>query len=169
MARLIKPRMDVNRFPPAYPRQAYRTYTLAVDERRLVGCQEASCGHWADGWLTTCDLATPLGRSQAELIRSGRTGRRYVEGRMQVAVDPTGVIRSEFVAEPPPDGLLVFRFWPGQKCFRDHWTQDGPERYWVRDGDWRGGNLIRRHTRATDWTEDYNEQQARRAAQRKRG
>ena len=163
-------RPSLTRVEPAHPRQAYRTYTLAVEDRELVSCQEARCPHWEKGWTTQADLATPIGRDRAELIRSGRTGRRYVEGRHQVDVADDGTVRLLFDRHPAgPDEPVVFWFPPRQKCFQDHVRPAGAEHYWVRDGDHRGGDLIRVHSRAVDWCEDMNEQSHRRAEARARG
>lgn len=163
-------RPPLNRMPPAYPAQAYRTYTMARDVTPPSDCREVGCRHWREGWMTITDPETELGRTQAEFIRSGATNRRYAEGT--TATDVTdGQVRLLFDGRTAgPGEPVAFWFYPGQRCFQaPHQVPEGPEHYLVRGGDHRPGPHIRTHTRAVDWVEDMNEQQHRRAVQRERG
>lgn len=137
------------RVPPALPVQAYQTYSVRVPERhqRPASCAEVGCGAREHGWETLVDEATDLGQRQALYIR-GASHRRFAEHRNEA-------------------GLTVFRFVPGQTCFDEHAVQDGPEVYLVRTGDWRGGSLLRRHTRPQDWVEDFSTHQQAIIEQRK--
>lgn len=139
----------LSRVQPVGPPGAYQTYRIISPADRAVktACEEAGCAAWRYGWETRVDEGTDLGRAQAAYIRtrSGRTFRELRDG-----------------------GLTVFRFGPKQRCFAEHKTR--PEIYLVRAGDWRADRgLIRRHTRAADWVEDFAEHQARLAEQQRRG
>jgi hypothetical protein len=120
---------------PALPVEAYRTFR--IHSPRDIAVRSAcgpGCAGYDRGWETKVDESEPLGQFQAAYIResSGRTFRE-----MKTA-----------------DGLTVFRFEPHQRCFADHMTL--PERFIVRDGDWRGNPTGRQrvHVRAADWVED---------------
>lgn len=168
MALIYRPHLT--RMQPVHPAEAYRTYTLAVEKSPPSDCKEVGCQHWRDGWMTTADLETDVGRARAELIRSGGTNRRFAEGHAVVEADGDKV-RVLFDGRPAgPGELTAFWFYPGQRCFRaPHQVPAGPEHYFVRGGDHRGGPHIRTHTRAVDWVDDFNDQQQRRAAARERG
>lgn len=168
MALLWRPHLT--RVPPAHPAQAYRTYTLAVEKTPPSDCRDVGCAQWRDGWMTVTDPDTEMGRAQAALIRSGKTNRRYAEGTTAVDTDG-GDVRVLFDGRKAgPGEPVAFWFYPGQRCFRaPHQVPDGPEHYFVRGGDHRGGPPIRTHTRAIDWVEDMNDQQHRRAVARERG
>lgn len=130
----------VNRIPPLGPTEAYQTYVLRSprDTRVRAACEQVGCQAWRHGWDTTVDERTELGAQQAAYIRH-QSGRTFREMRTQ-------------------DGLTVFRFEPGQRCFAEHHTR--PEIFLARRGDWRGDlGLIRRHTRPVDWVEDFGEHQ----------
>lgn len=125
------------RVPPAYPARFYQTFAIKVPRRhqRVASCEEVGCAAREHGWETTADEATELGQRQAHYIRA-ESRRRFDEHRNGA-------------------GLTVFRFVPGQTCFNEHRVQDGPETYLVREGDWRGGNLLRQHVSPSDWVEDF--------------
>jgi len=128
------------RIPPALPASAYKTYRLDSPRDTVVkaACEYVGCQARANGWETMVDESTALGRAQALYIRT-EARRTFTERR-------TG------------DGLTVFRFDPGQRCFANHQTR--PERYSVTGGDWRGNPLgvpPRIHTRPGDWVEDMQE------------
>lgn len=132
----------VTRITPALPAQAYKTYRIVSPPDRSVraACEQVGCAAWRSGWDTAVDERTDLGRTQAAYIRT-RAGRTFRESR-------TG------------EGLTVFRFEAGQRCFADHRTR--PESYLVRGGDWRANTgTIRQHTRPADWVEDFQEHQDR--------
>ncbi|MFC7817552.1 hypothetical protein ACFUTR_23260 [Streptomyces sp. NPDC057367] len=112
-------------------------------------CEQVGCAAWLRGWDSVIDERTELGKAQAAYIRN-QSRRTFRETR-------TG------------DGLTVFRFESGQRCFADHQTV--PELYLVRDGDWRGNptGRSRRHTRPQDWVEDFGENQLRLVDQQQKG
>ena len=89
------------------------------------------------GWVTSVDVSTKLGRDQANYIRY-QSGRHFTEsGR---------------------PGVAEFHFPSGQRCFASNSHRVPLEReplYVVRSGDWRGGRVQRRHTRAEDWIDDF--------------
>lgn len=141
----------VNRIEPTFPVGAYQTYRIRrqPDRWQRAACESVDCAAWRNGWETTVDERTDLGMSQAAYIRQ-KSGRTFRELR-------TG------------DGLTVFRFESGQRCFAEHRTR--PELYVVRAGDWRGNptGWARRHERAADWVEDFGEHQQLIADQQQRG
>jgi hypothetical protein len=124
------------RVEPALPASAMQTYSIRSPHDNLVraACEQVGCEAWLRGWETKVDESTALGQFQAGYIRqsSGRTFRE-----MRTA-----------------DGMTVFRFTSGQRCFADH--QTFPERFLVRGGDHRGNpaGMRRQHVRAADWVED---------------
>lgn len=138
------------RIEPKMPAGAYKTYTIDSprDTTERAACEQVGCAAYRNGWRTIVDERTDLGRSQAEYIRL-RSRRTFREGK-------TG------------DGLTVFTFESGQRCFTDHKTR--PESYGVHLGDWRMDfGTVRTHTRASDWVEDFGEHQERIAEQIERG
>ncbi|MEV3857725.1 hypothetical protein AB0J38_25795 [Streptomyces sp. NPDC050095] len=122
---------------------AYQTYSITSprDTSVVAACQQVGCVAWLRGWESAIDESTDLGKTQAAYIRqsSGRTFREMKRA----------------------DGLTVFRFDSGQRCFTEHKTR--PEVYVVRDGDWRGNptGRTRTHARPQDWVEDFGEHQLR--------
>jgi hypothetical protein len=112
-------------------------------------CEQVACPAWRDGWESTIDERTDLGKAQAAYIRT-RSGRTFREMRTEA-------------------GLTVFRFDSGQRCFAEHQTR--PELYVVRDGDFRGNPTGRRrvHSRAADWVEHMQEEFGRFDEDRRRG
>ncbi|MEV7470272.1 hypothetical protein AB0O20_27765 [Streptomyces kronopolitis] len=142
---------SINRIEPNMPVQAYQTFSITTPRDTAVraACEQVGCAAWRFGWESTIDERTQLGQQQAAYIRgqSHRTFREQQRG----------------------DGLTVFRFDSGQRCFAEHQTR--PEIYAVRDGDWRGNptGRTRQHTRPQDWVEDFGEHQQRIADQRKEG
>lgn len=144
-------RRPVSRIDPAMPVGAYQTYSITSRPDRAVvaACEQVGCAAWRNGWESTIDERTDLGKQQAAYIRQ-RSRRTFRE--LKTAA-----------------GLTVFRFEPGQRCFAEHKTM--PEIYAVRDGDWRGNPTGRRrmHQRAADWVEDMAEHTQRIADQREKG
>lgn len=135
---------------PAMPAGAYKTYAYSRgrDIRRKAACQEVGCEAYRIGWESMFDETTELGREQAHYVRTG-SGRTFKEYRSEA-------------------GLTVFRFEPGQRCFRDHETV--AEAFYVRGGDFRlNQGLIRRHANGRDWAEDMGEHQQKLADQIERG
>jgi hypothetical protein len=125
------------RILPALPAGAYQTFALRSpsDLTIKVACHLAGCDHWRRGWESVLDESADLGRRQAGYIRR-ESGRTFTEQRTEA-------------------GLTVFRFEAGQRCFTEHRTR--PERFLVRDGDWRGNptGRVREHARPADWVEDF--------------
>jgi hypothetical protein len=130
----------LTRVDPKLPAGAMQTYQIAAppDTQIVLACETVGCAAYRHGWDTTVDEATDLGRRQAAYIRrvSHRTYRELRTG----------------------EGLTVFRFEAGQRCFADHRTR--PARFLARAGDWRRHlGLLRSHTRPEDWVEDFAEHQ----------
>lgn len=141
---------------PALPVGAMQTYVIdrpLETHWRPASCAEVDCAPHRNGWRTVVDERTDLGQAQAYYIRR-QSGRGYREERNEA-------------------GATVFTFSPGQTCFKadQHRLPLGrPEIYLVRGGDWRGSTgLIRRHTRAADWVDDFAEHQNRIATAHNRG
>lgn len=65
-----------------------------------ANCRDFECPHYLLGWTTSVDTSTDLGRRQAYFIRKddSRECRKEIQGG--------------------PEGLVLFHFPPGQKCFR---------------------------------------------------
>lgn len=130
---------------------AYQTYSITQPRDALIAaaCEQVGCAAWRQGWESVIDESTGLGKRQAAYIR-GESRRTFREAKRG-------------------DGLTVFRFESGQRCFAEHQTR--PELYVVRDGDWRGNptGRARRHQRAADWVEDFGEHQERLVDQQKKG
>lgn len=130
------------RVEPMMPVDKYVTYGVSAskDTGVITACKDAGCKAWQNGWETSVDESTTLGRNQARYIRSG-SGRTFTERR-------TG------------SGVTVFRFESFQRCFAEHRTR--PDVYVRRHGDWRGNPSGQRfyHANAADWTDDFREHQA---------
>lgn len=141
----------INRIDPNLPVAAYQTFSITTppDVTVKAACEQVGCAAWAGGWESTVDESTALGQRQAAYIRA-KSGRTFRELRRA-------------------SGLTTFRFASGQRCFAEHRTR--PERYAVRDGDWRGNPTGRRreHQRPADWVEDMAEHQLRLIEQQKKG
>lgn len=141
----------VNRIDPAMPVGAYQTYQITSPRDTMVAaaCEQVGCAAWRQGWDSVIDERTELGTAQAAYIRT-QSRRTFREMRTE-------------------QGLTVFRFESGQRCFAEHKTR--PEIYLVRDGDWRGNptGRQRRHTRPQDWLEDFGENQLRLVENQRKG
>lgn len=89
-----------------------------------AACEQVRCENWLHGWDKFVDEATDLGERQAAYFRSGQSGRQYREMGVNA------------------DGLTVFRFTSGQRCFAEHRTR--PARFFAGGrevpllGDWIG-------------------------------
>ena len=68
---------------------------------REATCEEVDCRKNIMGWETHCNTDTELGRNQVAYIRAGKSERRFTE-RVDV------------------EGVIIFRFSPGQQCFTNH-------------------------------------------------
>lgn len=142
----------VSRFAPAMPSQAYNTYAINAPKRthrRPATCEEAECAAYLHGWETIVPSDSP----QADYIRKDRT-RRHIE-----------------TADWDP-GMASFTFKSGQRCFAytQHTVPNGrPPAYRVLHGDWRGAVLLRKHTSAESWVDDFATHQDRLATTLQRG
>ncbi|WP_322501824.1 hypothetical protein TR631_33885 [Streptomyces rochei] len=141
----------MTRIDPNLPVGAYQTYqiTRRRDTTVRAVCEQVACQAWRNGWDSVIDERTELGTAQAAYIRT-QSRRTFREMRTE-------------------QGLTVFRFESGQRCFADHQTV--PELYLVRDGDWRGNPTGRKraHSRAADWVEDFGENQLRLVENQRKG
>lgn len=139
------------RVPPALPAAAMKTYSITAPHSthfRPATCTEVNCPQQLLGWETVIDEATDLGAAQAGYIRRECAA----DGAAPAAV---GVRR--YTETRSPEGLTVFTFPAGQRCFAQHQTRlDKPEIYTVRGGDWRQymGDL-HRYQRADQWVDDF--------------
>lgn len=145
----------LNRLAPAGPVSAYKTYQIAsplATHTRPASCEEVDCQAWAKGWITRVPITDT---ALIQFIESKQHGRHYQE--------TTGVDQAE----------REFMFAPGQMCFRaaEHRVSlERPAFYRVRGGDWRQNTgLIREHTGAADWVDDFSEHQDKIAAVINRG
>ncbi len=133
----------VNRIQPAMPVQAYQTYQAVRPVKthtRAGTCREVDCTAYANGWTTTIDVSTDLGRRQANYIRM-RSGRAYTAAQA--------------------GDVVTFTFPPGQKCFTDHRVDiDKPTIYLMRGGDWRATTFEAQRFNQADWINHFAEHQA---------
>lgn len=150
--------MQPYRIPNNTPAQFYKTYQIVAPKQthfRPATCDEVNCVAYQNGWKTTIDTTGDLGQKQFYYItkQSGK----------------------HFKATKLPNGLVEFEFTAGQPCFTASKHQvklDRPEIFLVRDGDHRGnprGTTPRKHTRASDWVEDFAEHQSKVADDRQKG
>ena len=107
---------------------------------RPARCEEVECEAHVEGWVTVLDAGNP--EHGPLFLALKRSGRHYTE------------MRSEEVEGFPP-GMTAFVFPPGQQCFEGHQVPVEREPFMLhRTGT---GRLIR-HVKATDFTEDFNEE-----------
>ena len=99
-----RPNVD-RRFGP----NAFETWSMRPWFRTAT-CSEAQCEGWRNGWVTTVDEGTDLGRMQADYIRH-ESGRRFLESRTDT-------------------GLTRFVFGNEQRCFS---SEDGSHRVQATD------------------------------------
>lgn len=157
----------INRAAPALGVAAYQTYRIASPpstHTRPATCAEADCDARRHGWRTVVDERTDLGMSQAAYVRHECVAD-------SLAASPAGRGRRRYIESRSPEGLTVFTFAAGQQCFAQHRVSlERPELYIVRGGDWRQNlGLVRRHTQAEHWVEDFATNQDRIKALRQRG
>lgn len=143
----------LTRFHPLLPVQVMQTYSVAqplATHWREATCQEVDCEHQALGWMTLVDERTGLGQAQAAYVR--RQSKR------------------EFREEKRADGLTVFIFAAGQRCFRKHKVPlERDALFRKTHGDWRGFVAPPRTMRGQDWIDDFAEHQDRIARKIKEG
>lgn len=133
------------RMSPAGRPQDYQTFQIHTPRgpefMRPATCEEFGCVNWLNGWATALDP-----HAQPNLVDALKSsGRPYRE-----------------VSESPT--RTVYYFPPGTTCFqasqhRIPTRPDIPERFIVRDGDWRGNptGRTRVHVRPEDWVEEFQE------------
>lgn len=135
----------VFRINPQMGPEAYKTYAIQAPRsthQREATCAEYECDQYLNGWKTRIDEGNELGRNQANYIRS-ISARKFVERR--------------------ENGLTIFDFYPGQKCFRQHYVSlDREPQFLVLGGDYRGnprgiGPVV--HRTFDDWANDFGEHQ----------
>ena len=128
------------------PPSAIKTYQIlqpVQTHMRVASCVEVECSAYRAGWSTTVDVATALGRQQAQYIRM-HSGRAF-----------------EVVAR---ETMVTFTFPAGQRCFAKHHVPlDRPALYVVRDGDYRGNprGTTPQRVKADDWVDSFAEHQDR--------
>ena len=138
----------LNRIMPKTPVEgmiSYRVTSPINTHTRPATCTEVGCEPHLKGWTTLL----PTGSEQESLLLRAAEGR--VDG-----------IRRRYTRSF--DGkLTAYRFPAGQSCFRasaHRVSLDRPEIYLVRGGDWRANTgLIRRHTSADSWVDDFSSHQ----------
>jgi len=127
----------VNRIEPQLPVQAMKTYAVIAPKATVPAtCAEIDCPHYLCGWRLRID------NLPADMVHAATHSGRRCE-RMDVAEGET---------------WLVFE--AGQPCFKAAEHQrpvpTGPDRFGVVGGDWRGSlGVIREHTKAEDWVDDF--------------
>jgi len=105
----------------------YRLLAPTKTHTRAGTCEEAGCLAHHNGWVTTIDESTAIGRQQAGYIRYN-SGRRFTESR---------------------DGSLTcFTFEAGQRCFAEHRIRLEREPLYVIGGSTTGGN---------EWIDRFND------------
>lgn len=149
----------LSRPTPLLPVTAMKTYAVArpISWRIFASCEQIGCCHYLEGWRTI----VPTGSDLAETVRA--SGRRYI-------IEDGGA------------GLTVYRFPPGQRCFRapppavvgrpitevlpkldqpqpaDRWHKrviDREPLVGVYPGDWRGRVGPIRMLRVDQWIDDF--------------
>lgn len=138
--------MQFGQLPPPLWQSDNRNYRIHMphDTAVVAACHEVGCDQWAGGWETVADESTREGALVANWIRSGQSGRDFLElGKTEAGT--------------------VFRFAPYQRCFREHRTRPG--RLVVQ----RRGRILREHVSLGDLAEDYTDHTGRLADQEKRG
>lgn len=127
----------INRFEPQLPVQSMKTYAIVAPKTTVPAtCADVGCEHYLNGWRLRIDSLP------ADLVHAATHSGRKFE-RLDVAEGET---------------WLVFE--AGQPCFRaaEHVRvmQVDDDRFGVVAGDWRGYlGVIRKHTRAEDWVDDF--------------
>lgn len=130
--------------PDAWTDRNSRSYRIHMphDITVVAACEDVGCDQWRSGWVTECDESTETGALVAAWIRSGQSGRTYVELQGSPA---------------------VFRFAGGQRCFAEHRTRPGRLRVYQR------GRPAAEHVSLANLAEDYTEHVGQLAGQQERG
>lgn len=126
---------------PVTSMQTYSIKSPTSTHARPAHCREVACKEYYAGW----SISLIAGSDDDRFFRRACMGQ--VDG-----------YRRPFTTTR--DGVFVtFAFEAGIPCrfvMKHVVALDRPEIYVVRGGDWRGSTgLIRRHTRARDWVEDF--------------
>jgi hypothetical protein len=141
--------------PSAGPAEEYQTYQVKAPKTthwRRATCEEVDCPNFLHGFMVLCDESSEDGQRRAAYIRQDKSR----ECREQRGFDhPDHQI---------PPSVTVFIYTPGQTCFAagEHRVPNGrQELYLVRGGDWRGNprQMLRRHSGAQAWLDDFGEHQ----------
>lgn len=145
---------------PLMPAQAYKTYRIVSrrDTTVRAACEAVGCEPWRRGWESKVDERVDCRSERRSLCPWMKKGMPAC-GRCQAhAIRTSG---RTFTERKTADGITVFRFESGQRCFREHRTR--PELYIVRGGDYRGNprGERRTHKRPGDWLEDFSTHQDR--------
>lgn len=127
------------RVAPKLAPHLYKSYAITAPRSthtRPATCAEVDCQPWQHGWATTVQ---PGSQDEAVIKASGR---RWVS------------------VERVEGGFLRYTFPPGQPCFAASTHRTFLEReplYRVLAGDWRNARapVLRAHTRAADWVDDF--------------
>lgn len=140
----------LNRVKSRLPVQSYISWEMRAPVGggsfwRPATCEEVDCPRWLGGFIARIDESTTLGQAQAAYLRADRS-RRHTETRS-------------------PEGLTLFTFQAGQRCFRadEHRVRtDRPPLFLVRGGDWRGTTSPARiYDRPDQWVSDFADHQNR--------
>jgi hypothetical protein len=145
--------MPLNRFTPARPVSAMKTYGLAAPQTthyRRATCKEVDCPNYVNGWRSGFDVTKPEAAEAARIVRL-HSGRLFTIE--EIKGGPLNTVQK-----------VIFTFGPGQECFLPHRValERDPILY-VRHGDWRGNDTgyKRMHANPTDWVDDFGEHQQR--------
>lgn len=145
-------------FAPQMPPQAYKTYGMSMPLKthwRAAYCEEVACAGYTQGWVTTVDLSTELGKRQFAYCRADRS--------------------RSFSMQRPALNLVKFVYAPGNRCFKADTHRlplERPALFYVAGGDYRGnprGIPTQVHQRPQDWAEDFATHQDRLAAALQKG
>lgn len=133
--------MQTFRPEPNLPPGAYQTYAISqprATHTRVASCEEVNCVAQCNGWVTSVDVSTELGRRQSHYIRA-LSGRRFTFSQA--------------------GSMQTFEFPPGERCFREHRISlDRPSLFLKIGGDWRAyGPLVQ--MKPADWVDDFAEHQ----------
>ena len=121
------------------PTNRHRAVSPIETHFREATCREVNCRAWLEGWETI----VPDPSEPSEFIRAGKLkpARRYIE-------------RSS------TPGMVTFKFFPEQKCFRQHKMRLERDPFFLKNST---------SMRGTDWVDDLSERFYERDKSRKEG
>lgn len=135
--------IHVNRVAPVGPSSAYHAYEIvapASTHFRKATCVEMQCSGYVNGWVSKLDERDEQHAAMARYIRFD-SKREFTEHRDSV-------------------GMTIFKFEPGQTCFKaaDHRTRiPRPEIFRHRSGDYRKRTgPIRTFETVTEWLDRFH-------------